>query len=343
VAKKTVEHIRSNDQSPDSHDSIPALWCQSRLLMHEGLCASRLRRHVEAMVLLADSEAALNIYDPRRRGVDRAIIELHRAEVRLIQADDRSIPRPGGKRSTVRFRQMKTIFADARFDSAIWWVDGEDLRKSFEDELKLERDLRLRSVQSLVQDALSFLERAERILSMRRRNVWWTTWFFQRKLKAIAMSAWATVLEKGTPIPFLSLEAAPRDCPTAADQLLENAQRMIRIDAYRLATIVEEYADCIKALSMRVYLQGPPTTLAERQADMIRRLGSATSRLEQLYADRIAGDQKREPAPNTQDHDDWSHRYKSNLLDKSAAAYIESVIRDSAQIVANKTLRLLNI
>jgi hypothetical protein len=273
------------------------------------------------------------------------VIELHRAEVRLIQADEVEIPLAVGSKR-VQFREIEQAFVRdgsvvlPAFDSAVWWVEGEDLRAKFNDQLKSEREMRLRSVKSLVQDGLSFLDRAERILSMRRRNVWWMTWFFQRKLKVIAMTAWATVLEKGTPIPYLGLEAAPRDCPTTADYILENTQRMIRIDAYRFATVVEAYASCVKALSMRIYLEGPPIALAERQSEMIGRLASATARLRQVFADRVAGDQRKEPPVGTAGHAEWVRKQKDNALDDMAQAYIRSIIESSEQLSNDKSRRI---
>jgi hypothetical protein len=325
VAKRVVESIRTNDHSADSHDTILALWCHSRLLMHEGLCQGRLNRADEAMVFLADAEATLDLHDPRRRNADLAIIELHRAEVRLTQANDTEIRWFDGR--TVPFRELHLCFQKAALDNSKWRGKGNALRHSIAGQ-NADRVIPLRTARSLVQDGFSYLDRADRTLSIRRRNVGWTTWFFQRKLSAIAMSLWATVLERGTPIPFLGLEAAPRQCPTVADRILGDAQRMIRIDAYRLATIVEAYLRCIKGFFMRIYLERPSDTLADRQADMVHRLETATSRLEETLTERKKNDIWNKP--EGAEVDEW--KQQDNDLDPRIVRYVEKTIADAKAV-----------
>jgi hypothetical protein len=66
----------------------------------------------------------------------------------------------------------------------------------------------------------------EPILQERRRNVWWTTWSFERYLRLISMSVWTSVFEKETPIPFLGLESAASGAAGIADELLDDALRI---------------------------------------------------------------------------------------------------------------------
>lgn len=193
-----------------------------------------------------------------------------------------------------------------------------------------DRELPLRRVRSLVQDACSYLNRADQILSLRRRHVGWMTWFFQRKLSAIAMSVWTTVLERGTPIPFLGLEAAPRGCPTVADRILGDAQRMIRIDAYRLATILDAYIGCIKGFFMRIYLEIPNDTMAERQEDMIKRLEAATSRLQETIGERKKNDlSNRLPS----DTEVAQRKQQDDSLDVRIQRYVEQTLDRAGQVV----------
>ena len=143
------------------------------------------------------------------------------------------------------------------------------------------------------------------------------------------MSVWATVLEEGTPIPFLGLEAAPRDCPTTADASWRDSQRMIRIDAYRLATVVEAYVRCVKGFFMRIYLEQPSALFAERQSDMIGRLGDATSRLEEVLDERQRNYAKTK-ADKTPVED---QKALDNELDVRIVAYINKTIEDAKEVV----------
>lgn len=296
---KLAAEIRNRDHSSDSHSTISANWCEGRLLMHKSVCASRLVQldhssesevPQNAMALLGDVEAGLRISDPRRRRSELSMIELHRADARLRQAESVQIYE-GVEKNSMSFAQMYRALE-------IWPLEdninrGEELLTKFlgEDD-KWEADVHkaLRRAKSLVTDSLRFLNRAEPVLRARRRNVWWTTWFFERRLRAVALSVWASVFEFATPIPFLGLEAAMRKTDTIADTLLKDAIRMIRVDAYRLATIIDAYASCAKALHTRLicakvlyhrlnqrHKPSPPrpVPLNERQKAMNAELGKA--------------------------------------------------------------------
>ncbi len=351
IGKRVVESIRSNDKSSDSHDSVRALWCQSRLLTHEGLCAARINPREsakEAMVLLADSEAALHLHDPRRSQVDLAIIELHRAEVRLVQANAIEIPLFDDP--SVLFRNLgKRLYEVKYFGANAWRAKSLELERRLRDvaegtdENRLRVDRHFRTAKALVQDGLTFLDRADRIFSARRRNVGWMTWYFQRKLTAIGMSIWAAILEKHTPIPFLGLETAPRGCATTADRLLEDAQRMIRIDAYRLATIVEAYIECTKAFVMRLYLEQPRDMLSDRQARMVRLLEVAAVRLESVLSDRLKNNMGQSAgiwaqainAARTDSGPMGDEQQQKNDLDPRAVQYVKNIIDEARRVVVD--------
>src|SRR5262249_34733264 len=153
----------ARDHSVDAHDIIPASWCKSRLLMHAGICAVRDKNWSEAMRLLGDSDACLNYFDPRRQGTDRAVVELHRAEVRLREAEEVVIcEKSDGFIMTFSTMCQKLSVRESK-DSLLWRSAGDDVRlSSFHDwgistkagpalfEAKLTR------VKALVQDALRF-------------------------------------------------------------------------------------------------------------------------------------------------------------------------------------------
>jgi hypothetical protein len=326
--------IRSADHSSDAHHTAQANWCESRLLMHASVCAAR-RVQLEfekkdgmpqtAMGLLGDAEATLRVSEPGRHSSDIALIELYRADARLMEAESVQIqvgPPP------IRFSEFCQKLAKdeqknwtlenwKRDCAALWWsYTGRERDKSEQtDPSPVEKELRRAS--ALVSDAIRFLNRAEPILQERRRNVWWTTWFFERKLRSIAYSVWASVFEIGAPIPYLGLEAAMRNSDTAADTLLDDTKRMIRVDAYRLATVVEAYASCALALKMRLMLDPRSIPLPHRQKTMVNKLGDALYRLRRV---RDARDGRESPIPEGAE------------MDKDGLEYIDLVLKNCNEI-----------
>jgi hypothetical protein len=111
-------------------------------------------------------------------------------------------------------------------------------------------------------------------------------------LRCIAMSVWASIFEEGTPIPFLGLEAAASGTLSIADGLLENALRMISLDAYRMATIVDAYASCAKALQVRLVLDRKSPDISWRQKKMKDELGNALTGLKNVVQQRTESGKK---------------------------------------------------
>jgi hypothetical protein len=146
----------------------------------------------------------------------------------------------------------------------------------------------LREIVSRATDALRFLDRAEPILRERRRNVAWTTCYFELRLRAISLILWASIVQEGTPIPYLGLEAAMRKSETEPDQILNDAVRMIRVDSYRLAMIVLTYASCARALQIRLALDHAAVRLPERLSQMRHNLDHAIRHLETVHERRIS-------------------------------------------------------
>jgi hypothetical protein len=207
----------------------------------------------------------------------------------------------------------------------LWRTAGESLYGTWfhgQPGAAMPADPGLSRAKALVHDAIRFLTRGEQVLYNRRRNVWWTTWFFQRKLMAVAMSVWATVPERGTPIPFLGLEAAPRKTPTMADAVLEDAIRMSRVDAYRLATIIDEYTSCACALHLRLMLDPGARRLPERQTAMTSSLAAAIARLAEVQLARQEWREDVSGKAGSREKVD-----KDAKVDKEIEDYIEAVIQ----------------
>jgi hypothetical protein len=262
--------VRAEDETFHSGATIRANWCEYRLIMYKSVCVSlsvqwRLRRKdsmaQEAMGLLSEAEATLRLSDTRRHRSDLALVELHRGDARLRQAEGFIIGKDD-KGNDRTFRSGCDGWESAAVRDGVRPDEDADTMKN------------IRRVQALLKDSLRFLNRAEPVLLERRRNVWWTTWFFERKLRAIALSVWATVLDAGTPVPFLGAEAALPSEDTVADRLLDDAIRMIRVDSYRLVTILDAYASSAKALQARIEFdrENPPAGLDIRQRRMFEKL-----------------------------------------------------------------------
>ena len=284
LAQQLANRLIAHDVSPDNHLSQQVIWCKSRLHMHESICAAQAAEWENALKNLADAESLLNTIDGGRRDTDRAIVELHRAEVCLLRAEHVSITLSPNTGHTVNFRQFCAELPSSANKSTLWRPFAAHARAQW---LGLPAaEIGLRRAKALAEDAIGFLNRAERILVSRRRNVWWTTWFFRRKLLAIAMLNWASINEVGTPIPYLGLEAAARGVPTVADTLLDDTLRMIRVDSYRLATVISGYLSCACALHMRLMFDKSAVLLPERQKNMWSSIEVAMARLGHVCVER---------------------------------------------------------
>jgi len=169
------------------------------------------------------------------------MVELHRAQARLWSAEVISVCRRHGQDVQLSELYNRLESKPRKYSEMM------DILREYEDD-----PVSRQRAKSLVADGVHFLNRAEPMLRERRRNVWWTTWYLERYLRAIAMSVWATIFDAGTPVPFLGLEFAPAANESLADRLLRDAVRLVSYDVYRMATLIEAYASCAKALQVRL-------------------------------------------------------------------------------------------
>lgn len=304
-----ASNIAQLDNSEDFSVTNQAMWAKNRLLIHKSVLEScRLISNPAnsdaSMSILGDAQSCLRISDPRRYRADLGMVDLHRADCKLIEANAKQLTILISKVPTeVSFREMSLLlFRNDLTPSPnpILDVSPEDIAtKLISQNLALKSEYfgeghegntgkladSLSYVRALAEDAMRFLDRAEIVLRQRRRNVWWTTWYFERKLRTIATLVWCSILETEKPIPFLGLEAAMRKTETIADILLTDAIRMIRVDCYRLATVIEAYALCIRGLQLRLMwdhctprLPGRLSAMCERLAFALKELGAAMNR-----------------------------------------------------------------
>lgn len=272
-----VEAMQHSGVDREGHD-LELLWCKSRLLMHAGIAALRepsLKKYSRhAMSLMGDAAACLQSASPLRARADLALIELRRAEIRLYESSTKHILSLGE-------------FEPWTYGCCVGDRTDEAEQRLHIAQAQLKANLEtgraaLREIAARATDAMRFLSRAEPILRERRRNVWWTTWYFDRKLRAMAMILWTSVLDPNGPIPFLGLEDTVRLADTEADNLLNDAVRMIRVDGYRLASVILSYASCARALDLRIKVDRQSINLPERLKRMRHYLELAVRQLKQM-------------------------------------------------------------
>ena len=330
-AIKLARKVRDADTSSNSHDTIIANWCEMRLLTHRSVIVSRRRTSaspldsvLDAMGILGDAEAKLRISDGRRSRSDIALIDLHRADARLCEAEAINLM-ADDKDETLTLPYLIEELENSPKNNKAGLPELQDYKGGEVNQMALAR------ASALVADSLRFLDRAESVLRDRRRNVWWTTWFFERKLRAIALSVAASAFDKGTPIPFLGLEAAMRVTETEADHLLNDTVRMVRVDAYRLATALDAYLSCFRALTMLLKLDtgeesAQKLPLPRRRERMLAHLREARSALDVVLENRANIDAKYEQA---------------GRLDARVSDYIEAIKQKVDRALAEKENRAL--
>ena len=237
-------------------------------------------------------------------------MELYRADAKLTEADFCVLKWPGREENLYAFTHYHIAQMEKKPS------DSTVLREVVPSTAKAKETLwwSFRQANASVRDAIRFLDRAETIFLRRRRSSAWTTWYFQRRLRAIALSLWSSILELEAPIPFLGVEAALEGMASIADTCVDDAKRVIRNDAYRLATIVDEYSQCAMALRARLILDHSSPRLNERQHRMRDRLVDVVAVLQGVYHERRT-------VPDGGKYEDWNGR-----MDECAETYIQEVI-----------------
>jgi len=288
------------------------------------------------MGFLSTADAFMTETGHDRNDSDLAVIDLLRADVRLREAEGTVIRNDSAVTlSEVKLRVYEMFGKRPELSQCYPDISESRERRAGEEVYKLFDGCdQMRRARALVEDSIQYLDRAERSLRQRRRNVWWTTWLFDRRLRAIALSIWTSVTEPGSSIPYLGLDSTPRLRDTLADTLLDDTIRMVRLDMYRLATAVEAYADCAFALKVRLLCDAGSNwnhpRLPSRQEAMMRRIEFATKTMAEVRRDRIMvghessrepGKRRKRGAPSNND-----------LLDPRVKYYFDQVGANVAQI-----------
>lgn len=212
-------------------------------------------------------------------GLERAIIELHRADILMLEcmskvrdgektgltfADYRDKllgcfhdrPSDGQKLSIKAYDSIMRKLLSL-LDPDVSSVLSKPIENPEDQKQRADRDEEIKHeiarARSLIEDASQSLERAWPILDKHRKNAWWTTWYFELRMKLVELELFLALYgnpDGPIPLPFIGTQAAPFPYPTEIDGLLDNTRRIVRDDVYRFARVVESYANCLLILSI---------------------------------------------------------------------------------------------
>lgn len=381
VARLVLNILNRDDQRFAARDRQNAVvredlsrWFDDRQRMEtlDALAHSAAGDFERALRRLNEAEAALNEARHDHHAMERAIIDLHRVEVLTQQAMFSRETKESGTvlRAPTDGTSMLSDLRHAVLTAAQRRPgSGEaDCRQSGEppslpslleilrgqiressDRAGTIRD-GLRSSLSSLKDAWQTLIRAERQLKRHRKNVWWTTWFFELQLKVVELRVFAAVFERvdfevnqaefDPQLPHIGLQAAPHGTPTIVDRLLDNADRMVRLDLYRIARSAESYANCVLCLALwRACLKGRGagtdwTELGRRQDEMRARLVGEDAQDPTTWKPGIRASIASRMARRAELDSKW----KLTELDPSVKDYVEYV-QKHIDAIADMTLR----
>ena len=223
---------------------------RQRLSTQDALACSFLGDFDKAHRRLNEAEASLLKLSASRSRLEHAIIELHRTEILTHQAVFRSAGAGLPKMTSLadgRSRALRAVMGQqpVSLQSVVKAITGKKVDLA-----------EMRTSQAFIDDAWQTSSRASGMLERNRKNVWWTTWFFELRLKLVELDVWLAVLRASSDaqsgkrilLSHLGLEAAAHGTPTNADLLADNSDRMVRLDLYRMARVVESYSNCLFGL-----------------------------------------------------------------------------------------------
>ncbi len=222
---------------------------QQRLKTQQAMCLAFKEDFIKAHRRLNEAEAALvELRYPD--GLEKGIIELHRADLLFCQAVNVDWKKSGGR--SLRNDLLKAFYDKIKEGRPVFPNISEDLIDIIRRRKQKEEDIQ-KSL-SFIKDSWQTLDRAEPILKRFRKNAWWTTWYFELRMKLIEFQLFASLgLEGGSSLPYVGTQATPYNFPTVVDKLLDNSRRIIRGDIYRLSRIVEAYSNCLLVLGLWRY------------------------------------------------------------------------------------------
>ncbi|QDT24376.1 hypothetical protein [Gimesia chilikensis] len=259
VSSDSSFEIFTTGHSPKWYDD------RQRLLTQEGLAVAFKRDYRKAHRRLNEAEAALAHTKHPSGSMEQAIIELHRAEVLTHEAvfvfqDEYLLQGQNNIQQKPPFEKAESSALGQYRTSII----SEIIKQKVPNFNKLRKECCINSVPSetfrssmlCVEDGWQTLDRASAMLKSNRKNVWWTTWYYEIRIKLIEVSIYAKlntivqlylkkeIIPSGNMnLPYIGLDQAPFGTPTIADQIIEDAERVIRLDLFRYLRIMESYAN----------------------------------------------------------------------------------------------------
>lgn len=309
--------VRSTD------DLQPVLDDRQRLETQYALALTFLRDYDRAYQRLNEAASCLHYSGAGYQSMQSAIIELHRAELLTHQAVFSVVDKSA---------QMTLIGRNRRDLLELLW-EGKPLG-DLVGRVKAQQSA-LKSVEQQVWQSIAFLDdawrtltSAEQLLESNRKNVWWGTWFFELRLKVVELKLFTSLWTNLAGIPFCDAESMPRGFPSVPERTLDNALRMVRLDVYRLARIVESFVNSLFAISLHLMI--------DEQAGMLDWAGSG-SEADLLRQRQVSMRMQAEKAIGELverfDRKENSDEFKGSPLDASVKPYVKWVIDEHRRVV----------
>lgn len=285
-AKAAAIIVRSAIRIVDDYSIIPLGAQKSYLLARIPKVRARLLCHLSVVSHikgdqgsarhLESAESGLSVRQSAQNGLTWATVHLHKMELALESA----FQHKGAGMAFGEFMQKVVQIGIAP-------VSTTEVRSLILD--AIEKDAKQESwgaVRGYLARAWNHLQHVEQALLARRRNVWWMTWAFQRRMKLISAEIYCRLGVQGSALPVVGIESMPAGYQTAVEQLLKNSLRMVRHDSYRLATIVDAYAAIALGYFVAMLLDRQIERIPHRQQQMCESLIDAISELERIHAER---------------------------------------------------------
>ena len=225
-----------------------------------GLVHSFLRDFQHAHRRLNNAESCLLESKVGSESLEMAIIELHRAEIFTQQA----VFKPGSLE--------EEMTALGNFRSGVFEAVEKNWDELIEKCLLNTKPRELSSSLSYIDDGLQALVRAELLLNQERKNVWWTTWFFELKLKLIELKMFACVSDPEIEIPVVSMAHTPRGMRSELDRLLLDSMRLSRLDIFRQARILDSYSSSLVCVFTRWHMEKKQRPELKERIELMRDL-----------------------------------------------------------------------
>ncbi|MCA0360992.1 MAG: SIR2 family protein [Armatimonadetes bacterium] len=261
--------------SEESLDVSAVTLTHARLLLQTSIVAAQVVRddRLTPLGYLEEAEGLLGEELGIKTQADYAVVEILRGEDALTRASSTAVTLGHGSPLVPVGSWIKSFWS-GRGDKRLFSPPVEEINR----------------LRSLCADAQRHLDRAAPLLQERRRSVLWSGVYLERRMRTMALSLWADPTKELAELPWISPGAALPLADTEIERCLIMASKIIRIDGYRFATILEAYIDAYIFLEKRISQTTETTEWASDRLERMRQVGmDALDQLTRIRQDRSEG------------------------------------------------------